>query len=78
MYLRAVNPSISGISISIVITSGCISLVLLMASTPFRAFAITSSSGELLIISDIILRMNAESSTTRTLILAIEYPLLPK
>ncbi|MMZ63248.1 hypothetical protein D1872_254920 [compost metagenome] len=68
IFPNASMPFISGISISIVTTSGRSSLTILTPSAPFRAVPITSISASSSTSRTIILRINSESSTTSTLI----------
>src|SRR5688572_25818611 len=66
MYPSAPIPSSSGISISSVTRSGSRAWTFFNASSPFRAVPMTRNSPEPSIISETSLRMNALSSTTRT------------
>src|SRR5688572_10387348 len=59
-------PSSSGISMSSVTRSGSRAWIFFSASRPLRAVPITRNSAEASIISETSLRMNALSSTTRT------------
>ena len=65
---NAVTPSILGISTSKVTTSILEFSNFFKNSSPFLAVSITSISSSLLIISDMIFLIKAESSTTNTLI----------
>ncbi len=65
----ALSPPIPGISISIVITSGCIFSSFLRAISAHEAVAITSISGSVLSISEAIFLTKGESSTIITLII---------
>src|SRR5262245_56692701 len=76
---RAVRPSIRGMSTSRDTTSGLSCSTFVNAKQPSMAVAITSSSGSLPSKLEINLRINAESSTTKTRIFAfsdcISFPL---
>ena len=63
---NAVRPSISGISISKVMTSGEYVLIASMACRPLLAKPTTSMAGSFCNALAIILRITAESSTMRT------------
>ena len=68
---RKVNPSMRGISMSSVMTSGFNSLILSRATYGSGAVPTTWISGSLASASVIILRTTEESSTMRTLILSV-------
>ncbi len=74
MRSTAVMPSIFGISTSIVMTSGCSESAFFTASSPSLATPTTSISSSLLSMSEISTRINAESSTTSTLIFSALTP----
>ncbi|KAF5417924.1 MAG: hypothetical protein C5S38_00595 [Candidatus Methanophagaceae archaeon] len=71
IQLKAVNPSILGISMSIVTTSGLSFSVFSTASNPSRAVPTTRMDHAESSISDIILLISDESSTTSTFIIFI-------
>src|SRR4051812_43086801 len=66
-------PSIRGMSISRVTTSGLTCSIFIMAKSPSRAVATTSISSSLSRSLGIIFRITAESSTTITLIFLLLY-----
>ncbi|OPY25197.1 MAG: hypothetical protein A4E28_03293 [Methanocella sp. PtaU1.Bin125] len=68
MVRSAVMPSILGISTSMVITSGASSRAMVIASSPFLATPTTEISPGTLSMSETMLRIRIESSTTSTLI----------
>ncbi len=70
IFLTAVNPSILGISISIVITSGFNFWTNSRASKPSFALPTISKDGSSLSIISNDLRINAESSTINILVLS--------
>ena len=77
IVFMAVNPSILGISMSIVMTSGLKSFAFSTASSPSRAVATTSMVGSVWIIPFKALRIKAESSTTKTRVRSLKpHPLL--